>query len=108
MAHAHAQLEAGLRLAQRHLGHDFDRATALQVRQRRGNLFLDLRLAGTAFRSLPTQGKWLSSAGRRGTGGSYQDQNRPERDWQAPEQGEDPRTPWCPNGRALIQARRIT
>jgi hypothetical protein len=80
VAHANAQLKPGLAFAQLHFGHDVHGAAPLQMRQRRRDLFLDLGLARTAFGSLPVEGKWLWLTGRRGTRGSYQDQNRPERD----------------------------
>jgi endoglucanase len=87
VADADPQHKAGLTLTRRDLSLHVDRATPLQVRQGRSDLFLDLRLARTTFGCLPAQRKWLRLSSRSGAGGSNQEQSRPERGLQAPKQG---------------------
>ena len=72
------EAEARLALAKGDLGRDLDRASTAQVRESTGDFLFDLRLARTAFGSLPAQCKWLVG-GRGARGSDDEDPGRPER-----------------------------
>jgi hypothetical protein len=76
MGDTDAELEAGLVLSERDLGHDVHGAATVQVLEGRGDLLLDVRLARTALGRLPVQRKLRRLRQSRVGGRGYRGQNR--------------------------------